>query len=268
MGHAENMKFAGIFSGRTLRGATGILTFAAIWEIFARSGIFPQSLTPPISAILTAAYYLLINGNIVFHIVFTIMRVIAGLAIACAIAVPLGFAMGRSKRAATIFEPALSTLMPIPSLAWIPFFILFLGLGNITTILVVVYAAFFPMVYNVWRGVQSINPVWLRAGLSMGSNSRTMFWRIIFPASLPFIITGLRTSYGRAWMAVIGGELLAGTDWGLGRLIFEAKEWLNTGSMMTAIAIIGVIALISERAIFETIDRQTVARWGMVRSAD
>lgn len=262
------MNLAVLFSGRTLRGAAGILTFAALWELFARSGIFPQSLTPPISVILTAAYYLLINGKIVFHITFTIMRVVVGLALACAIAVPMGFAMGRSKRATAIFEPALSVLMPIPSLAWIPFFILFLGLGNITTILVVVYAAFFPMVYNVWRGVQSINPVWLRAGLSMGSNPREILWKISFPASLPFIITGLRTAYGRAWMAVIGGELLAGTDWGLGRLIFEAKEWLSTGQMMTAIAIIGIIALVSERAIFEIIDRRTVGRWGMVQTAE
>jgi NitT/TauT family transport system permease protein len=154
--------------------------------------------------------------------------------------------------------------MPIPSLAWVPLFILWLGLGNITTILVIAYAALFPMVYNVWRGVQSINPIWLRAGLSMGSDARTIFWRIIFPGSLPFAITGLRLAYGRAWMAVIGGELLAGTDWGLGRLIFEAKEWLDTGVMMSAIAIIGVIALISERAIFEAIDRRTVVRWGMM----
>jgi NitT/TauT family transport system permease protein len=262
------MTFASILSGRVLRGAAGILTCVAVWEIFARSGIFPRSLTPSITTIATAAYYLVINGKIFIHIIFTLMRVIIGLAVACAIAIPLGLAMGRSKTAATIFEPALSVLMPIPSLAWVPFFILFLGLGNITTILVVVYAALFPMTYNVWRGVQSVNPVWLRAGLSMGSNSRTMFWRIIFPASLPFIITGLRTAYGRAWMAVIGGELLAGTDWGLGRLIFEAKEWLSTGLMMSAIAIIGLIALISERLIFEAIDRRTVVRWGMVRSGE
>lgn len=262
------MSVADIFSGRTLRGAAGILTFIGLWEIFARSGIFPRSLTPSMTTIATSAYYLVIEGKIFIHIVFTLARVIIGLVVACAIAIPLGFAMGRSKAAATIFEPALSTLMPIPSLAWIPFFILFLGLGNITTILVVVYAAVFPMLYNVWRGVQSVNPVWLRAGLSMGSNSRTMFWRIIFPASLPFIITGLRTAYGRAWMAVIGGELLAGTDWGLGRLIFEAKEWLSTGVMLSTIAIIGLIALISERSIFEAIDRRTVIRWGMVRSGE
>jgi len=262
------MRLANIFSGRVLRGAAGILTCVGLWEIFARSDIFPRSLTPSITTIATAAYYLVINGEIFIHIAFTLMRVVIGLALACAIAIPLGLAMGRSKTVATIVEPALSVLMPIPSLAWVPLFILFLGLGNITTILVVVYAALFPMIYNVWRGVQSINPVWLQAGLSMGSNSRTMFWRIIFPGSLPFIITGLRTAYGRAWMAVIGGELLAGTDWGLGRLIFEAKEWLSTGVMLSAIAIIGLIALISERVIFEAIDRRTVMRWGMVRSGD
>jgi NitT/TauT family transport system permease protein len=257
-----------IFSGRARRGAAGILMCVALWEIFARSGIFPPSLTPSITIIASAAYYLVIDGDLFIHIVFTIIRVIIGLAIACGIAIPLGMAMGRSKTVATIFEPALSVLMPIPSLAWVPLFILFLGLGNITTILVVVYAAFFPMVYNVWRGVQSVNPVWLRAGLSMGSDAHMMFWRIVFPASLPFIITGLRTAYGRAWMAVIGGELLAGTDWGLGRLIFEAKEWLSTGVMLSAIATIGIIALVSERAIFEAIDRRTVIRWGMVRSGD
>lgn len=254
-------------SGRVLRGAAGLFTIAAVWEIFARSGIFPASLTPTLGAIASSMAFLFANGTIFAHIVYTLMRVVAGLALACAIAVPLGLAMGRFRIAEKVFEPALSVLMPIPSLAWVPLFILWLGLGNITTILVVAYAALFPMAYNVWRGVQSINPVWLRAGFSMGSGTATVFWRIILPGSLPFLITGLRLAYGRAWMAVIGGELLAGTDWGLGRLIFEAKEWLNTGVMMSAIVIIGVIALISERAIFEAIDRRTVGRWGMVRTA-
>jgi NitT/TauT family transport system permease protein len=250
--------------GRMLRGAAGLLCVVLLWEAFARSGIFPQSLTPTLGTIAVALYHLVADGTIFLHILYTIVRVIVGLALACAIAIPMGLAMGRSKTVERILEPPLSVLMPIPSLAWVPLFILWLGLGNITTILVIAYAALFPMVYNVWRGVQSINPIWLRAGLSMGSDARTIFWRIIFPGSLPFAITGLRLAYGRAWMAVIGGELLAGTDWGLGRLIFEAKEWLDTGVMMSAIAIIGVIALISERAIFEAIDRRTVVRWGMM----
>ena len=251
--------------GRLLRRATGLFAIAAFWESFARSSIFPSSLTPTIETIGSAMYYLVSNGTIFVHIVYTIARVIAGLGLACAIAIPLGLAMGRSRLAERMFEPALSALMPIPSLAWVPLFILWLGLGNITTILVVAYAALFPMAYNVWRGVQSINPIWLRAATSMGSSDVQVFWRVIFPGSLPFVITGLRLAYGRAWMAVIGGELLAGTDWGLGRLIFEAKEWLNTGVMLSAIALIGVIALISERLIFQSLDKQTVVRWGMVR---
>jgi NitT/TauT family transport system permease protein len=253
--------------GRIVRGTTGLLVIAAFWEFFARSNIFPSSLTPTIGAIAGAMYYLVSNGTIFLHIIYTLARVILGLGLACAIAIPLGLAMGRSRLAERIFEPALSVLMPVPSLAWVPLFILWLGLGNITTILVVAYAALFPMAYNVWRGVQSINPVWLRAGMSMDSGNAEVFWRIIFPGSLPFIITGLRLAYGRAWMAVIGGELLAGTDWGLGRLIFEAKEWLNTGVMLSAIVIIGLIALFSERVIFHLIESRTVVRWGMVRMA-
>jgi len=257
-----------ICSGKTLRGTIGLLIFAATWELFARSGAFPTSMTPPIETIAAATYYLVINGTIFINILFTIMRVAVGLALSCVIAIPLGLAMGRSKIVEQIFLPPISVLMPIPSLAWVPLFILWLGLGNVTTILVVVYAAIFPMVYNVWRGVKAINPVWLRAGLSMGSDSHAMFWRIIFPASLPYVVTGLRLAYGRAWMAVIGAELLAGTDWGLGRMIFEAKEWLSTGQMMSAIIMIGVIALISERLLFQAIDKRTVVRWGMVRTSE
>ena len=255
-------------SGKTLRGTIGLLTFAATWEVFARSGAFPTSMTPPIESIAAATYYLVINGTIFISILFTMMRVAVGLALACVIAIPLGLAMGRSKAVEQIFLPPISVLMPIPSLAWVPLFILWLGLGNVTTILVVVYAAVFPLVYNVWRGVKAINPVWLRAGLSMGSDSHAMFWRIIFPGSLPYVVTGLRLAYGRAWMAVIGAELLAGTDWGLGRMIFEAKEWLSTGQMMSAIIMIGVIALISERLLFQAIDKRTVVRWGMVRASE
>ena len=255
-------------SGKTLRGTIGLLTFAATWEVFARSGAFPTSMTPPIESIAAATYYLVINGTIFISILFTMMRVAVGLALACVIAIPLGLAMGRSKAVEQIFLPPISVLMPIPSLAWVPLFILWLGLGNVTTILVVVYAAVFPLVYNVWRGVKAINPVWLRAGLSMGSDSHAMFWKIIFPGSLPYVVTGLRLAYGRAWMAVIGAELLAGTDWGLGRMIFEAKEWLSTGQMMSAIIMIGVIALISERLLFQAIDKRTVVRWGMVRASE
>ena len=123
------------------------------------------------------------------------------------IAVPLGVMMARSWVAERIFLPVLSVLLPIPSLAWVPLFILWFGIGNLATILVVIYASIFPLVYSVWTGVRAVNPLWLRAATVMGADETVLFRKVIWPGALPYIITGLRLSFGRAFIGVIGGEL-------------------------------------------------------------
>lgn len=268
MGNDGFMIFRFVFSSRTLLGAAGILTAAIVWEMFTRSGIFPRSLTPSLVEIGWSIWRMTSDGILLINAIYTVARLIVGLLLACAVGIPLGMAMGRYMSAQTAFHPLISVLMPIPSLALVPIFILWFGLGNVTTTLVVANAAIFPMIYNVWSGVRASNPIWLRAASAMGCPTADMFWKISLPAALPFIIAGLRLSYGRAWMAVIGGELLAGTDYGLGRLIFESKEWLATADMMAAIVMIGVLALISERLIFQALDKHTVIKWGMVRFGD
>lgn len=250
-----------------MRGITGLLFVGAAWEAFSYSGIFPQSIVPDILRIAQALWAMILSGVIFLHIAYTLARVISGLMIACAIAIPVGMLMGRSWIAERFFKGPLSVLMPIPSLALVPIFILWFGVGNRTTILVVAYAAAFPMIYNVWVGVRSIRSIWIRSAIGMGADLRMVFRHVVMPGALPFILTGLRQSFGRAWIAVIGAELLAGTDYGLGRLIFEAKEWLSTDVMLGAIAVIGVIGLLAEKIVFEAIDKRTVVRWGMVQSA-
>lgn len=253
---------------RALRGICGVLFFAAAWEAFSRSGIFPQGIFPNLETIALSLLLMLRNGSILVHIAFTLARVLIGLTIASAISVPIGVLMGRSWIVERFFKGPLSVLMPVPSLAWVPVFILWFGVGNKTTIFVVAYAAAFPMIYNVWLGVRSIKPLWIRSAVGMSANTATVFWRVVIPASLPFVLTGLRQSFGRAWIAVIGAELLAGTDYGLGRLIFEAKEWLSTDVMLAAIGVIGLVGLVTEKLVFEKFDQRTVVRWGMARSAD
>ena len=122
--------------------------------------------------------------------------------------------------------------MPIPSLAWVPVFILWFGLGNTVSILIVFYAALFPMMLNAWSGVRSVNQLWLRAAGAMGANEHAMFWKVILPGASPFIITGLRQAFLRAWIAVVGAEMLASSDWGLGWVIYDAKEFLNADVML------------------------------------
>lgn len=251
-----------------LRGASGIIGAAVLWEILSRSEMFPPGFSPPLITLADAAVRMLTQVDIYIHVLYTMARVLGGMALAFVIAVPIGIAMARSPRFERFFIYPLSALMPIPSLAWVPLFIIWLGLGNATTLLVVTYASVFPMIYNVWTGVRAINPIWMRSAVGMSASRMQTFWKVIIPASFPYMITGVRLSFGRAWMAVIGAELLAATDWGLGRLVFEAKEWLTIDVMLDTLIIIGLLGLLFEKAVFQTIDRLTVERWGIVKASD
>jgi NitT/TauT family transport system permease protein len=101
----------------------------------------------------------------------------------------------------------------------------------------------------------------------MGANEHTLFWKVIIPGASPFIITGLRQAFLRAWIAVVGAEALAASDWGLGWVIFDAKEFLNADLMLASLVVIGAIGFLFERLVFGSLERGTVLRWGMVRAA-
>jgi len=219
---------------------------------------------PKIAATLIAA---LADGSMLAHAAATLYRVLVGLALAVAVGLPLGVLMGRFRAIENFVLPLASALMPTPSLAWVPVFILWFGLGNIVAILIVFYAALFPMLLNTWSGVRAVNPLWLRAAGAMGANERALFWKVIIPGASPFIITALRQAFLRAWIAVVGAEMLAASDFGLGWVIFDAKEFLNADLMLASLAVIGAIGFVFERLVFGSLERATVLRWGMVRAA-
>src|SRR4029434_10439915 len=105
-----------------------------------------------------------------------------------------------------------------------------------------------------------------RACGAMGANERALFWKVIVPGASPFIITGLRQAFLRAWIAVIGAEFLAASDFGLGWVIFDAKEFLNADLMLASLIVIGTIGFAFERLVFRSIEKATRAPWGHVRS--
>ena len=249
------------------RGAITLLIVAAIYEAVARSGHFAPALMPPLGSVAQTLVDSLLDGSMIGHAAATLYRVLIGFGLAVAVGLPLGVAMGRYRPVENFVLPLTSALMPIPSLAWVPVFILWFGLGNTVTILIVFYAALFPMLLNAWSGVRSVNPIWLRAAGAMGANERALFWKVIVPGASPFIIAGLRQSFLRAWIAVIGAEMLAGSDWGLGWVIFDAKEFLNTDVMLASLIVIGCIGFLTERLVFGSIERATIYRWGMARTA-
>jgi NitT/TauT family transport system permease protein len=244
-----------------------LVVAAAAYETMARSGIFPPALVPTLPKVGSTLLALLLDGTMLAHAFYTLYRVLLGMALAIAVGLPLGILMGRFKPIENFFLPLASALMPIPSLAWVPVFILWFGIGNTVSILIVFYAATFPLLLNAWSGVRAVNPLWLRAAGAMGANERALFWKVIIPGAFPFIITGVRQAFLRAWIAVVGAEMIAASDWGLGWVIYDAKEFLNADVMLASLAVIGAIGFLFERLAFGSIERATVMRWGMVRTA-
>jgi len=250
-----------------LRGTATILIVAALYEVTARSGLFPRALMPTLGKVGSTLFDLLADGTMLRHAFYTLYRMLSGFALAVAIGLPLGILMGRYRAVENFFLPLTSALMPIPSLAWVPVFILWFGLGNTVTILIVLYAATFPMVLSAWSGMRAVNRLWLRAAGAMGADENALFWKVILPGASPFIITGLRQAFLRAWIAVVGAEMIAASDWGLGWVIYDSREFLNVDVMLASVAVIGVIGFAFERLVFGSLERVTVQRWGMVRAA-
>lgn len=250
-----------------MKQVISIFLAGALYEVIARSGWFAQALVPTLPAVASTLWAMLADGTMARHALNTLFRVFSGLALAAAFGLVLGFLMARYRGVERFFLPLVSALMPIPSLAWAPVFILWFGLGNTATILIVFYAATFPMLLNTWTGARAVNPLWLRAAGAMGARGRRLFWQVVVPGASPFIITGLRLAFQRAWIAVVGAEMLAASAFGLGWVIFDAKEFLNADVMLASLAVIGAIGYVFERLAFGSLERATILRWGMVRTA-
>ena len=249
-----------------LRASVTIAAAAALYELAARSGYFAPALLPTLPTVARTLFGMIVDGSMIEHAAFTLYRVMFGFCLAVVVGIPLGILMARFRQVENFFLPLISALMPIPSFSLVPLFMLWFGIGNTTTVLIVFYAATFPMVFNTWSGVRSVNPLWLRAAGAMGADEQKLFWKVIIPGASPFIITGMRQAFLRCWIAVVGAEMIAASDWGLGWVIFDAKEFLNADLMMASLVIIGTIGFAFERLVFGTLERMTVQRWGMVRT--
>jgi NitT/TauT family transport system permease protein len=257
---------ASLTSRTALRGAITLLVVAVAYDLVARSNVFPAVLMPTLLTIANAFVTSLLDGTMLGHVAATLYRVLIGFSLAIAVAIPLGIMMARFRPVENFVLPLASALMPIPSLAWVPVFILWFGLGNTVAIALVFYAATFPILLNTWSGVRAVNPIWLRAAGAMGADETRLFWKVIIPGASPFIIAGLRQGYLRAWIAVIGAEALAASNYGLGWVIFDAKEFLYADVMLASLAVIGIIGFVFERLVFGSLERNTVQRWGMVQA--
>lgn len=246
------------------RTAVPFIVVFGIWEFVARLGIFPAKLFPKLEDVAETFIRLTAEGILPHHVLETVARLLAGFALAAVVGILIGVAMGRSRRAEDIFLPLVSICAPIPGIAYAPLFLLWFGLGNPSTILLVGFVSAFPIIFNTWTGVKAVKEIWVRAAHAMGADDRQLFRKVILPGALPYILTGLRLGLAQAWRILVGVEILAALPWGLGWMIFGAREFLNTDVMLAGIVAIGAIGLVLEKLVFVRIERYTVVRWGMM----
>ncbi len=246
------------------RNAFPFLVVGGIWEIVARAGVFPRRLFPTLEEIARSFIDLTIAGILPHHAIDTVIRLLSGFALAGIFGVTIGVLMGRSRRAEDIFLPLVSICAPIPGLAYAPLFLLWFGLGNFSAVLLVGFVSAFPIIFNSWTGVKAVKEIWVRSAQSMGADDRRLFSHVILPGALPYILTGLRLGLAQAWQILVAVEMLAAVPWGLGWLIFGAREFLNTDAMLAGIAVIAMIGLALEKFVFQKIENYTVVRWGMI----
>jgi len=235
-----------------------------LWEIVARAGIFPPKLFPSLVTVAQTFVELTISGILPHHVFDTVLRLLAGFFLAAIVGVGLGILMGRSRRAEDIALPLVSILAPIPGLAYAPLFLLWFGLGNKSAVLLVAFVSSFAVIFNTWTGVKAVKEIWVRSAQAMGADDRRLFVKVIVPGALPYILTGLRLGLAQAWRILVGIEMLAAVPWGLGWMIFGAREFLNTDVMLAGVVVIGVLGLALEKLVFQKLEQYTVMRWGMM----
>ena len=247
------------------RNVFPFVVVGAMWEAVAWAGIFPQRLFPPLEQVAVSFYQLTISGILPHHAIETIFRLLSGFALAAVFGVAIGVMMGRSRRAEDILLPLVSIGAPIPGLAYAPLFLLWFGLGNFSSVLLVGFVSAFPIIFNSWTGVKAVKEIWVRSAQSMGADDKRLFRYVILPGALPYILTGLRLGLAQAWRILVAVEMLAAVPWGLGWLIFGARKFLNTDAMLAGIAVIAIIGILLEKYVFQKIESYTVVRWGMTK---
>ncbi|MDE2572943.1 MAG: ABC transporter permease [bacterium] len=177
------------------------------------------------------------------HVGASLGRMLAGYALSIVVAVPLGLFMGINPVARGLLSPVFNILRPIPTIALIPLMVLWFGIGEESKVIVIFLASFLFIVLNTTAGVMTVPEGLVRAAINLGANRVQLFWRVMFPAALPSIMTGLKTGLAVSWAVVVAAELL-GAQQGIGYMIEDAATFYRLQAVYVGVIFIGAIGLV------------------------
>jgi sulfonate transport system permease protein len=244
---------------KRLRGVTSRLSGVNLWgwivpivalvtlEVAVRSGIVPSRLFPAPSEIVGTLRDLAGQG-LFGHIAVSIGRVIVGFSIGSGLAVVVAVVVGVSKRAELLLDPTFQALRAVPSLAWVPLLLLWLGIDELPKITLIAIGSFFPVYLCLVAGIRNVDRKLIEVGEIYGLKQRELVRRILLPAALPHLFTGLRTGLSLAWMFLVAAELIAATK-GLGYLLTDGRETSRPDIVLASIILLALLGKLSDSAL-------------------
>jgi NitT/TauT family transport system permease protein len=243
-----------------------IVTPAALvllWAGIASLGLFPSSLFPHPWEVARGIVLEFRSGRLINDSIASLFRVSAGFVLAVVLGVPAGLLLGHSARARDAFLPVVNFFRSLSPLAWIPFAILWLGIGDPPAIFLIFMAAFFPIVLSTTAAVANIPSVFFRVARDLGIDGARLLRAVTLPAIAPQVITTLRVTAGLSWLVVVAAEMIAGRD-GLGFAVWDARNGLRIDLLTAAMVVIGIIGAGLDRLLVQLTKIPSV-RWGYER---
>lgn len=228
-------------------GTAAVALTLSAWELLGRTGVFNPALLPAPSVILATLADIVRTESLVQPLLQTLGLMAAGYAIACCLGIVLGVAMGRSDAVHRLMEPLVELVRPIPKPALIPPLFLFLGIGLETMLFIVALAAFFPVLINTLQGVRGVDPVLLNTARTLRLSRLAVVFKVVLPAALPMVATGMRVSLGLALTLVVVAEMLAGEN-GVGFLILDMQRAFQIQRMYAWLVVLAVLGLLLNAA--------------------
>ena len=224
-----------------------------IWAGFTAGGMV--GLPGPV-AVLARGADMLASGQLPGDMAASLTRVLTGFVLGAAAAVPVGFLMGWYRTARGLIEPVVQFFRMIPPLAIIPLAIVTMGIGELPKIFVIFLASFLSSVIAVYGGVINVNATLIAAARVLGANDRIIFLRVVVPASLPFIMVGLRIGLASSWTTVVAAELIAAQS-GLGFRMQQAQLYYELPTIFVSLITIGILGLLMDRILLAAERRLT-----------
>jgi len=244
----------------------GLLVFIValfIWWLACKTGFFPAYALPSPRQVLLSFKEEFKAGRLVNDVVASLWRVFVGYYVAAILAIPLGLWLGRQPRVRNALLPMLNFFRFLSPLAWIPFAILWFHIGDKPAFFLIFMSTFFPLVLTVMAAVATIPSIYFRVAHDYKYTGWELLTKVTFPAVMPQLITGLRVTYGIAWVVIVAAEMVGCQD-GLGYGIWEARNGLRLDSAVCYMIVIGLIGMAIDRILYQFTKLSNV-RWGYER---